>query len=154
MGVILGLLRKIQYEFWADEYKRQLEQDTAKYKRLKDLDLFILDNSLRESTVGQTRGHTIDEKWKIYEEVKKCGFKHIIVACFSNMTRVDDVFCQQLVERGEDLSNMFAFSEVTVGMLPRTLIENVFHVMVYHPRNTEFTKALHHTEFCSHFTLT
>ena len=115
MGGILGLLRKLQHGRWADEYKRQLEQDTAKYKRLKDLDLFILDNSLRESTVGQTRGHTIHEKWKIYEEVKKCGFKNIIVASFSHMTRVDDVFCQQLVERGEDLSNMFAFSEITKG---------------------------------------
>ena len=103
MGVILGLLRKIQYGFWADEYKRQLEQDTEKYKRLKELDLFILDNSLRESTVGQTRGHTIDEKWKIYEEVKKCGFKNIIVASFSHMTRVDDEFCRQLTEKGEDL---------------------------------------------------
>ena len=139
MGGILGLLRKLQYGLWADEYKRQLEQDTAKYKQLKELDLFILDNSLRESTVGQTRGHTIDEKWKIYEEVKKCGFKHIIVASFSHMTRVDDVFCQQLVERGEDLSNMFAFSEVTTGIvrLRRSSSKTAFHSEVYCPGSTE-----------------
>ena len=135
-------MRKIQYEFWADEYEKQLEQDTAKYERLKELDLFILDNSLRESTVGQTRGHTIEEKWKIYEEVKKCGFKNIIVVSFSHMTRVDNVFCQQLVERGENLSNMFAFSEVTVGMLLRILNKNVPHAdMVYHLGNIQMTKA-------------
>ena len=32
-------------------------------------EIFVLDNSLRESTVGQLRGHTIKNKWKIYEEV-------------------------------------------------------------------------------------
>ena len=90
-------------------YKSDVERDTAKYKELQDLDLFILDNSIRESTVGQTRGHTIDEKWKIYDEVKKCGFKNIIVASFSHMTRVDDEFCRQLTEKGEDLKNLFAF---------------------------------------------
>ena len=31
------------------------------------------------------------------------------------MTRVDDIFCQQLIERGENLSNMYTFSEVTAG---------------------------------------
>ena len=36
---------------------------------LRKKELFILDNSLRESTVGQLRGHTIENKWKIYEEV-------------------------------------------------------------------------------------
>ena len=98
-----------------ENFKSQGNKDTEKYRRLKDLDLFVLDNSIRESTVGQTRGHTIDEKWKIYEEVKKCGFKYIVVGAFSHMTRVDDIFCQQLVERGEDTSNMFAFSEATAG---------------------------------------
>lgn len=35
-------------------------------------ELFVLDNSLRESTVGQLRGHTIENKWKIYEQVSTC----------------------------------------------------------------------------------
>ena len=35
-------------------------------------ELFVLDNSLRESTVGQLRGHTIENKWKIYEQVSAC----------------------------------------------------------------------------------
>ena len=115
MGAVQAKIKKEYYDSLTKEYKENVKIETAKYRKLKDLDLFILDNSIRESTVGQTRGHTIDEKWKIYEEVKKCGFKNIIVASFSHMTRVDDVFCQQLVERGEDLSNMFAFSEITTG---------------------------------------
>ena len=105
----------LENEDLVENFKTQVNKDTEKYRRLKDLDLFVLDNSLRESTVGQTRGHTIDEKWKINEEVKKCGFKYIVVAAFSHMTRVDDIFCQQLVERGEDMTKMFAFSEATAG---------------------------------------
>ena len=31
----------------------------------KHVELFVLDNSLRESTVGQLRGHSIENKWKI-----------------------------------------------------------------------------------------
>ena len=90
-----------------------IAKQKEKQQVLQELDFFMLDNSIRESTVGQLRGHTVENKMKIYEEVKKCGFKHIVVASFSNMTRVDDVFVKQLVDRGEDPDRMYAFSEVT-----------------------------------------
>ena len=90
-----------------------ITQEQLKRRRLKELDLIVVDNSLRESTVGQLRGHTLENKWKIYNEVKKCGFKFIIVAAFSHMTRVDDTFFEQIVSKGEDVSNLFAFTEVT-----------------------------------------
>lgn len=64
-----------------------------------NLDLFVLDNSLRESTVGALRGHTLENKWSILEEVKKCGFKNIIISAFSHAPRVDDTFVKQLSER-------------------------------------------------------
>ena len=54
----------------SEEYQKSIEKEMTKYERLKNLDLFVLDNSIRESTVGQTRGHTIEEKWKIYEQRK------------------------------------------------------------------------------------
>ena len=78
---------------------------------MKNLDLFVLENSLRETTVGQLRGHTIEEKWAIYDEVKRVGFKHMIVASFSHMTRLGDTLIQQLREKGEDMSLMYAFTE-------------------------------------------
>ena len=40
-----------------------------KKKILQELDLFILDNSIRETTVGQLRGHTLENKWQIYNQV-------------------------------------------------------------------------------------
>ena len=105
------------YKDLAKTYHDDVAKATAKYDRLKDLDIFVLDNSIRESTVGQLKGHTLESKWEIYDEVKKCGFKHTIVASFSHMTRVDDVFIQQLVDRGEDREGLWAFSEITDGKL-------------------------------------
>ena len=80
-------------------------------KALREVDCFVLDNSLRESTVGQTRGHTFEDKLQIYEEVKKCGFEHKIVAAFSQRPRVEDLFTKHLVESGEDLSKLYAFTD-------------------------------------------
>ena len=100
------------FEAVIKEVGESIAQEKSKRARLKDLDLIVLDNSIRESTVGQLRGHTLENKWKIYNEVQKCGFKFIIVAAFSHMTRVDDTFLRQLVARGEDISNLFAFTEV------------------------------------------
>ena len=65
----------------------------------------------RESTVGALRGHTLTNKWKIFDEIKDCGFQYKIVAAFSHMTRVDEPWVQELVASGEDVENLFAFSE-------------------------------------------
>ena len=46
------------------------EEFNARRNRLRDLDLFVLDNSLRETTVGQLRGHTLENKRKIYDQVR------------------------------------------------------------------------------------
>ena len=92
------------------------EVRVKKRERLQTMDFFVLDNSIRESTVGQLRSHTIENKKKIFQQVKKCGIKDIIVASFSHMTRVDDEFCQWLVDSGEDLSRLYSFSEVTEGL--------------------------------------
>ncbi|VDI59828.1 Hypothetical predicted protein [Mytilus galloprovincialis] len=102
-----------EFQNLAKAYEQDVTESLKKYQVLKDLDLFVLDNSIRESTVGQLRGHTIENKWKVYDEVKKCGFKHTIVASFNHSTRVDDVFIKQLADRGEDRAGLWAFSEIT-----------------------------------------
>ena len=88
-----------------------------KRERLRDLDLFVLDNSIRESTVGQLRSHTLENKIEIYRQVQKCGINNIIVATFAHLTRVDDQFCQWLKDEGEDFSKLFSFSEVSEGIV-------------------------------------
>ena len=103
-----------------NEVSRMKEEINAvavkKRNRLKNLDFFILDNSIRESTVGQLRSHTLENKLQIYEQVKVCGIKDIIVASFAHMTRVDDDFCQYLRDHGEDFSRLYSFSEVSEGI--------------------------------------
>ena len=48
---------------------KDIDEELDKRRVLSKMKLFVLDNSLRESTVGQLRGHTIENKWKIYEQV-------------------------------------------------------------------------------------
>ena len=48
---------------------RELDDILEKREGLESMEVFVLDNSLRESTVGQLRGHTIENKWKIYNQV-------------------------------------------------------------------------------------
>ena len=91
---------------------------------------------------GQLRGHTLESKWEVYNEVKKCGFKNMIVASFSHMARVDDIFVKQLVERGEDRNGLYGFSEITNSksisfpatfllLKPITTTRHVKHVFTY-----------------------
>nr|QPL12218.1 ilborin C [Halisarca dujardinii] len=84
-----------------------------KRERLKNMEFFVLDNSIRESTVGQLRSHTLEAKLEIFKHVQKTGVKHIVVASFSHMTRVDDDFCQWIVDNNVDRSGLFSFSEVS-----------------------------------------
>ena len=54
----------------------EIQHASEEKRNLKQNELFVLDrDSLRESTVGQMRGHTIENKWKIYEQVGVYHFK-------------------------------------------------------------------------------
>ena len=80
-----------------------------KRQRLKSLDLFVLDNSIRESTVGQLRSHTLQNKIDIMKQIQKVGIKDMIVATFSHMTRVDDDFVKYLKDNNYDFSHFTLF---------------------------------------------
>lgn len=138
---------------------------------LRNLDMFVLDNSLRESTVGQLRGHTLENKFSILREVQECKFKHIIVSAFSHATRVDDTFVEQLTEREDDLSRYYAFSEIGEGVnkskvpiglqkMKKYGLQNpIFEVDLAEPRGPNFCKEVcdrleerikyAHAELCS-----
>ena len=115
------------------------EIGTVQKKRheiLKQLDLFILDNSIRESTVGQLRSHTLEDKIQIYQQVKECGIEDIIVASFTDMKGVDDDFCQYLVDQQEDFNKLYSFSEVTEGL--RDGVYNTETVPISLRKNKQF----------------
>ena len=87
-----------------------------KLSRLRGLKLFILDNSVRESTVAQIRGHTSADKFQILDLIKSCqGIHHQIIATFGTFPRVDDHFCKQLLARGKEdykEQHFYCFSEL------------------------------------------
>ena len=82
-----------------------------KRKKLQEIKICVLDNSLRESTVGQTRGHTPNDKYEILGWAKKCGFRNLIVASFGPTRRVDDAFCEHLAAQGEDVCDLWTFTD-------------------------------------------
>ena len=113
MWLVKALTAKLDFHHdEAAHMKKEIAREKKKLETLKSLDCFVMDNSIRESTVGQLRGHTLENKLNIYEEVKKCGFKHVIVASFAHMTRVDDAFLEELVKRQEDMSTLYSFSDL------------------------------------------
>ena len=97
--------------FFSD-IRKFTETGDKKLECLKNLDLFVLDNSIRETTVGSLRGHTLENKKLILEEVKKCNFQYYVIESFNHENRIGDVMLRELNERGEDLSCAVAFSDV------------------------------------------
>lgn len=94
------------------------EEHLAEVRALKEVPLLVMDNSLRESTVAALKGHTVQDKWKILEQVETCGFKHIILGALSGSHhRVDDVFAEQIRDSADFSSKyegvFYAFTEVT-----------------------------------------
>ena len=63
-------MSKEEFRSKIERMNREINEVKEDRKVLKQMELFVLDNSLRESTVGQLRGHTIENKWKIYEQVE------------------------------------------------------------------------------------
>ena len=47
------------------DYERVVKRKLDKYNVLRDMDIFVLDNSIRESTVGALRGHSLENKWEV-----------------------------------------------------------------------------------------
>jgi hypothetical protein len=97
-----------------------------KRTRLREMNVFVLDNSLRESTVAQRAGHTLNNKIEILNEIKKCSFDNILVGAFGGLLevdkRVDDAFCENLGHHiknaGMDMKDTwtYAFTEISDKM--------------------------------------
>ena len=78
------------------DYGISMKSIDTKKNILKELDLFILDNSIRETTVGQIRGHTLENKWDIYNEVSS------LVICL-----LDENYTYGVWEKGSNLAKVF-----------------------------------------------
>ena len=119
-------MRKKTKKMWEEKFltniKTQLSHSQDKLDRLKNMELFVLDNSLRETTVASIHSHTLQNKHDIYEEIQKCGFKYYIIESFTADHRVGEVFLQELIDKGEDLSGAFVFCDMWESKLSETKI--------------------------------
>jgi hypothetical protein len=75
-------------------------------------DFFILDNSLRETTVGTSRGHTMEEKQKIIRALAGTGLEEIILGSYGNKISVDSQIPQYWRALGKSFDSTWGFSEV------------------------------------------
>lgn len=99
-----------------------------KRKKLRNVKFFVLDNSLRESTVGQVVGHSLHDKFTVLEAADSVGFKDQIVGSFSSMRRVDDAFCEELLKRDNAGKNYYAFSEDTDKVVDGEMLFGPDHI--------------------------
>merc|ERR1719476_893289 len=79
---IARLQALVQYQKAAPVFpvvKNKTGLDHEKRRRLKNMKVFCLDNTLREPSVGATFGHTVADKYASMKWVKKVGFTDVIV---------------------------------------------------------------------------
>eukprot|EP00038_Savillea_parva_P003570 m.127559 g.127559 ORF g.127559 m.127559 type:complete len:470 (+) comp11212_c0_seq1:270-1679(+) len=83
-----------------------------RWERLKTLDLLLIDNSLRESTVVQVYGHVEADKDIILDSLKNVGAQYVVAGAFGDLERVDDKWLAG--KKAKDLiePNWITFSEI------------------------------------------
>ena len=75
-------------------------------------DFFILDNSLRETTVGTPKGHTLQEKHKIVDAIAESGLQEIILGAFGTKIGVDSQIAERWSNMGKSFDNTWGFANV------------------------------------------
>ncbi len=81
--------------------------------KLTKLDIFVLDNSLRETTVGQLKGHVLTDKIKIFNALQNLGYTDFIVATFTEIKTVDDEIASHISNTEKmNKCHFYCFSEL------------------------------------------
>ena len=112
MELLTEFVATFRRKLFLSDVEDLITEKNKKLERLKNMEIFVLDNSLRETTVGSFRAHTVENKRAIYEAIKKCGFKYYLIESFVSETRIGEAFLEELIASNEDLSGAFAFSDM------------------------------------------
>lgn len=105
---------------WVDKfehlrkYVKDHPEPIMSVEKLAALDNFmVLDNSLRETTVGNIRGHTMAEKEKILDVILETpGLDEILLGVFGHRECVDTYVPEQWIKRGIRFDNAWGFVNV------------------------------------------
>lgn len=91
-----------------------LSDANQKLARLKSIDPFFIDLSLRENPVGDRVGQTLDEKLAILPKIREFGFPNILLGTLDysmpDELEVDDDFMMYLRDHHIDRRGCFAFT--------------------------------------------
>lgn len=75
-------------------------------------DFFILDNSLRETTVGAPRGHTLEEKHQIVHCIADSGLEEVILGAYGSKISVDSQIAERWREMNKSFDSTWGFSSL------------------------------------------
>ncbi|MEO4048754.1 hypothetical protein AAFN46_16880 [Pseudomonas sp. CAU 1711] len=96
--------------------RQRLADAQEKVARLRDLDPYLIDLSLRENPVGARVGQTLADKLAILPKLREFGFRNILLGTldysYPDELEVDDDFMMTLRDRQVDMSGCFAFTAV------------------------------------------
>jgi hypothetical protein len=89
---------------------------TRKLQRLRDVEPYLIDLSLRENPFGSNVGQTLQNKLDILPKLRAFGFENILFGtldyAYPDAPEVDDDFMRTLHERGIDMTGGFAFTDI------------------------------------------
>lgn len=99
-----------------DSARAALAEAEAKVARLRALDPYFIDLSLRENPVGARVGQTLADKLEILPKVREFGFRKILLGTLDyslpDELEVDDDFMMHLRDQGVDMTGCFAFTAI------------------------------------------
>ena len=89
------------------------DNDERELRELVNVDFFVLDNSLRETTVATLKGHTLENKKQILQALRTtgCQQKEIVLGMFGSMTNVDDALPEAWRSWGENMDFAWGMTE-------------------------------------------
>ncbi|MFC4762608.1 beta/alpha barrel domain-containing protein [Dyella koreensis] len=99
-----------------DNAKAILAQADEKLEKLRRIEPYLIDLSLRENPVGSRIGQTLQDKLAILPRLREFGFKHISLGTLDyampDELEVDDDFMQHLRDRSIDMTGCYAFTAI------------------------------------------
>lgn len=95
------------------------KQAQRKLERLRDIEPFLIDLSLRENPVGARVGQTLQDKLDILPRLREFGFTNIVLGTLDyaqpDELEVDDDFMMYLRDHDIDMTGGFAFTDIGIA---------------------------------------
>jgi hypothetical protein len=95
-----------------------LASSREKVERLRNIEPYLIDLSLRENVFGSRLGQTLENKLDILPKLRAFGFQNILLGTLDyampDELEVDDDFMMHLRDHGIDMTGGFAFTDIGI----------------------------------------